>query len=119
MVTAMLRGPFRALGSPRFAILWAAQALSVVADRAYLVAFALQLGVLDGRPGLLAAALAVSSLCLTLPMLLAVAVSGGGAPAWLWIVVAGLVGLGDSLFYPAFGAVVPELVDREHLASAN
>src|SRR5262249_34468190 len=35
------------------------------------------------------------------------------------LVVATIVGLGDGLFYPAFGGIVPLLVEQPSLASAN
>ena len=35
------------------------------------------------------------------------------------VVLAGLAGLGDGLFYPAVGGIIPLVVDRAHLPSAN
>src|SRR4051794_41897333 len=70
MAAAVFRGPFRALASPRFTVYWVAQGISVVADRAYLVAFALQLGVVEGRSDLLALALAANGIAFALPMVL-------------------------------------------------
>lgn len=35
------------------------------------------------------------------------------------VVLSGLMGLGDGLFYPAVGGIIPLVVDRAHLASAN
>jgi MFS family permease len=147
MAVAATRGPLRALRSRRFAAYWAAQTVSIVADRAYLVAFTVQLGVIDHRPGLLATALATTSITFTAPMLLAgaivdrlgtrlvlftgdairaaatlalaVGISTGHTPTWLWIIVAGGIGLGESLFYPGYGTVIAELVSDQHLASAN
>ena len=37
----------------------------------------------------------------------------------LLIVLATLVGLGDGLFYPAFGGLVPLVVDPSRISSAN
>lgn len=147
MATAVFRGPFRALASPRFTVYWVAQGVSVIADRAYLVAFALQLGVIEDRAGLLALALALNGVAFALPMLLlgavvdrigpraaimvgdlirfgatlflAAAVTGGETAAWMWISAAVLVGLGEAFFYPAFGAATPLLVSEDRLASAN
>ena len=147
MAAAVFRGPFRALASPRFTIYWVAQGISVVADRAYLVAFALQLGVVEGRSDLLALSLAANGLAFALPMLLfgavvdrigprlgimagdvirfaatlvlAAAVTSGDVAAWMWVVTAALVGLGEAFFYPAFGAATPLLVPADRLASAN
>ena len=147
MATAVFRGPFRALASPRFTVYWVAQGVSVIADRAYLVAFALQLGLIEDRAGLLALALALNGVAFALPMLLlgavvdrigpraaimvgdlirfgatlflAAAVTGGETAAWMWISAAVLVGLGEAFFYPAFGAATPLLVPEDRLASAN
>jgi DHA3 family macrolide efflux protein-like MFS transporter len=147
MAAAVFRGPFRALASPRFTVYWVAQGISVVADRAYLVAYALQLGVVEGRSDLLAVALAANGIAFALPMVLlgavvdrigpragimlgdairfaatlvlAAAVTGGDVPAWLWVAVAALVGLGEAFFYPSFGAATPLLVPPDRLASAN
>jgi hypothetical protein len=147
MSAAVFRGPFRALASPRFTVYWIAQGISVVADRAYLVAFALQLGVVEGRSDLLAVSLAANGLAFALPMLvlgavvdrigprlgimagdvirfgatlvLAAAVSGGNVADWLWVLTAALVGVGEAFFYPAFGAATPLLVPEDRLASAN
>src|SRR5262249_16529420 len=130
MAAAVFRGPFRALASPRFTVYWVAQGISGGADRAYLVAFALQLGGIGGASGLLAGALAANGLAFALPMLLlgavvdrigprlgimagdvirfgatlvlAAAVSGGDVAGWLWVVTAALVGVGEAFFYPAF-----------------
>jgi MFS family permease len=147
MSAAVFRGPFRALASPRFTVYWIAQGISVVADRAYLVAFALQLGVVEGRSDLLAVSLAANGLAFALPMLvlgavvdrigprlgimagdvirfgatlvLAVAITGGDVAGWLWVATAALVGVGEAFFYPAFGAATPLLVPADRLASAN
>jgi len=147
MAAAVFRGPFRALASPRFTVYWVAQGISVVADRAYLVAFALQLGVVEGRSDLLAVSLAANGLAFALPMLvlgavvdrigprlgimagdvirfgatlvLAAAVSAGDVAGWLWVLTAALVGIGEAFFYPAFGAATPLLVSEDRLASAN
>jgi MFS family permease len=147
MASGVLRGPLRALGSPRFATYWAAQALSSVADRAYLVAFTVQLAVVEARPGLLALSLTANALCFTLPMpfagalvdrvgtrrvllaadltrfagtfLLAVTFSRGHVPDGLWVATAAIVGLGESLFWPGFSAAIPTLAGMDRLASAN
>lgn len=147
MAAGVFRGPFRALASPRFTVYWVAQGVSVIADRAYLVAFAVQLGVIEDRPGLLALALAANGLAFALPMLLlgavvdrigpragimagdlircgatvvlAAAVTSGEPAAWLWVATAILVGVGEAFFYPAFGAATPLLVPEDRLASAN
>jgi len=147
MAAAVFRGPFRALASPRFTVYFVAQGISVVADRAYLVAYALQLGVVEGRSDLLAVALAANGIAFALPMVLlgavvdrvgprlgimagdvirfgatlvlAVAVANGSVAGWLWPVTAALVGLGEAFFYPAFGAATPLLVSEDRLASAN
>ena len=147
MAAAVFRGPFRALASPRFTVYFVAQGVSVIADRAYLVAFAVQLGVIEDRQGLLALALALNGVAFALPMLLlgavvdrigpraaimvgdvirfgatlflAAAVTAGETGAWMWISAAVLVGLGEAFFYPAFGAATPLLVPEDRLASAN
>ena len=35
------------------------------------------------------------------------------------VILAGIAGLGDGLFYPAVGGIIPLVVDRAHLPSAN
>jgi hypothetical protein len=147
MATAVLSGPFRALASPRFATYWGAQALSMIADRAYLAAFAIQLGVVEHRPGAAGVAFAANAVCFVVPMmvagaavdrfgtrvtimgadllrfaatlLLASCFTAGTATPAIWIATAALLGFGESLFYPAFGAVVPALVPADRLSSAN
>jgi predicted MFS family arabinose efflux permease len=48
------------------------------------------------------------------------AVDASGHLTFAWIVVfATLMGLGDGLFYPAFGGMVPLVVDKAMIASAN
>ncbi len=147
MASGVLRGPLRALGSPRFGTYWGAQFVSAIADRAYLVAFALQLGVVEHRTTLLAVALAANAICFTVPMLLAgavidragtrlsllaadlirfagtlvlaVAFSEGRVDDWVFVFTASVVGIGESIFYPAFATAIPELVGPDRLASAN
>jgi MFS family permease len=52
-------------------------------------------------------------------LVLAAAVSSGDVAAWMWVVTAALVGVGEAFFYPAFGAATPLLVPADRLASAN
>jgi MFS family permease len=43
----------------------------------------------------------------------------GNLELWLLIALAVGYGLGDGFFYPAFGGIVPLVVDQHHIASAN
>ena len=36
-----------------------------------------------------------------------------------WVKVSGVAWAGDGFFYPAYGGIVPLVVDEHHLASAN
>jgi MFS family permease len=51
-------------------------------------------------------------------VLFAVDVSGT-LELWSLIALAVLYGAGDGFFYPAYGGIVPLVVDEHHLASAN
>jgi MFS family permease len=141
------REALAALRSWPFTAYWTAQTLSVAADYAFWVALSIQLTAVRHRPGLLAAVVAVNIGCQIVLMLAggvaadrfgaarvvvagdalrAVAVLGFTA-AWttghdaapVYLVFAGLLGVGDAMFNPAYGVVIPELVDDDLLASAN
>jgi Transmembrane secretion effector len=137
----------RALRHRDFRLLWTGQAVSLVGDGIYLVAIAWLVYDISNEPSALAIVGLAWTLPMVLGLLLAgvltdrferrrllilsdlvrgaaigalglLAVSG---EAQLWHVV-GLVvvyGLGESLFQPAFTAIVPEVVAREQLLQAN
>jgi len=132
---------------PPFAVYWGAQTASVVADYAFLVALSVHLAVIEHSPGVLAAALGANVASRIVLLLvggvvtdrfgarqivnlgdalralavggLAVAYAGGHDSAAVYVAVGLLLGCGDALFYPAYGVVVPDLVPRDLLTSAN
>src|SRR6201989_1318458 len=84
-----------------------------------LVVFVLAGGVLTDRIGrrkLMVAADVVRATAIGTAGVLSVA---GVLELWQLAVCAAATGLGDALFAPAFGSIVPELVPRESLAQAN
>ena len=128
-------------------MLWSGQTISLVGDGAFLVALGWKSFELTGSKSTLALVLMghgtamlatlliggaladryprrtlmiVSDLsrCAVMIALFAVDVSGGLA-LWSLIALAVLYGAGDGFFYPAYGGIVPLVVDEHHLASAN
>ncbi|HEU4943174.1 MAG TPA: MFS transporter [Gaiellaceae bacterium] len=136
-----------ALRSRDFRLLWSGQTISLVGDGAFLVALGWKSFELTGSKSTLALVLMghgaamlatlliggaladryprrtlmiVSDLarCAVMIALLAVDASGN-LELWSLIALAVLYGAGDGFFYPAYGGIVPLVVDEHHLASAN
>jgi MFS family permease len=137
----------QALRSRDFRLLWSGQTISLVGDGAFLVALGWKSFELTGSKSTLALVLMghgtamlatlliggaladryprrtlmiVSDLsrCAVMLALFAVDVSGS-LELWILISLAVLYGAGDGFFYPAYGGIVPLVVDEHHLASAN
>ncbi|HEU6445930.1 MAG TPA: MFS transporter [Gaiellaceae bacterium] len=136
-----------ALRSRDFRLLWTGQTISLVGDGAFLVALGWKSFELTGSRSTLALVLLghgtamlttlliggaladryprrtlmiVSDLarCSVMVALIAVDASGN-LELWSLIALAVLYGFGDGFFYPAYGGIVPLVVDEHHLASAN
>jgi len=136
-----------ALRSRDFRLLWSGQTISLVGDGAFLVALGWTSFALTGSKSTLALVLLghsaamlatlliggaladryprrtlmiISDLarCACMVVLFAVDVSGN-LELWSLITLAVLYGAGDGFFYPAYGGIVPLVVDEHHLASAN
>ena len=136
-----------ALRSRDFRLLWAGQTISLVGDGAFLVALGWKTFSLTGSKSTLALVLMghgaamLATLLIggaladryprrTLMMISDVARLGvmvaltavdatGHLNLGLLVALAVCYGLGDGFFYPAFGGVVPLVVDQHHIASAN
>ena len=137
---------FDALKERNFRLLFAGQAVSLVGDAAFLTALGWRTFTLAGatKLGIVLTCQAVALLATlliggaladrfsrrrmmivsdllrlgTVGALAVVDASGELNFAWL-VVFATLVGLGDGLFYPAFGGMVPILVEQPLIPSAN
>ena len=136
-----------ALRSRDFRLLWSGQTISLIGDGAFLVALGWKSFELTGSKSTLALVLLghsaamlttlliggaladryprrtlmiISDLarCACMVVLFAVDVSGN-LELWSLIALAVLYGAGDGFFYPAYGGIVPLVVDEHHLASAN
>jgi MFS family permease len=136
-----------ALGSRDFRLLWTGQTISLVGDGAFLVALGWKSFSLTGSKSTLALVLMahgtamlatlliggvladryprrtlmiISDLARLVAMVVLAAVDATGHLN-LGILIAGAVfyGLGDGFFYPAFGGIIPLVVDQHHIASAN
>jgi MFS family permease len=135
-----------ALRSRDFRLLFAGQSLSLIGDFAYIATLAWTANRLEG-PRALALILAVNAVCMLATLLvggaladrydrrklliasdlsrgvtvavLAVAAGTGNLGFPLLLVLSGIVGLGDGFFTPAFGGIVPLVVDAPLLPSAN
>jgi MFS family permease len=136
-----------ALRSRDFRLLWAGQTISLVGDGAFIVALGWTSFELTGSRSTLALVLMAHgsamlatlliggaladryprrtlmiisdlSRCAVMVALVAVDLSGHLDLTTL-IVLAFLYGAGDGFFYPAYGGIVPLVVDEHHLASAN
>jgi MFS family permease len=136
-----------ALRSRDFRLLWSGQTISLVGDGAFLVALGWKSYDLTGSKSTLALVLMghgaamlttllvggaladryprrtlmiISDLsrCAVMVALFAIDV-GGNLELWSLITLAVLYGAGDGFFYPAYGGIVPLVVDEHHLASAN
>lgn len=136
-----------ALRSRDFRLLWAGQTISLVGDGAFLVALGWKSFSLSGSKSTLALVLMahgaamlttlliggaladryprrtlmiVSDIArLTVMVVLAAVDATGHLNLGLLVALAVCYGLGDGFFYPAFGGIVPLVVDQHHIASAN
>jgi DHA3 family tetracycline resistance protein-like MFS transporter len=130
-----------------FALLWTGMSVSLVGDAMFLVALAWQTYELSNVPSALGWVLAAYTAPMVLFLLAggvltdrierrkmmiaadvirAVAIATAAALAlsgelelWQLAACAAATGVGDALFAPAFGSIVPEIVPRELLAQAN
>src|SRR5919202_1533585 len=139
-------GAFDALRHRDFRLLFAGQAVSLVGDAAFLTALGWKTFTLAGA-GKIGLVLSVQGAGLLTTLLVGGALADRydrrrmmilsdvwrfaavGALAALdatghlglasLVVLAGIAGLGDGLFYPAVGGIIPLVVDAAHLPSAN
>lgn len=130
-----------------FALLWVAQSVSLFGDGVYMVAIAWQVYELSNSPtalGLVGIAWALPFLAVVLvggvvtdrvdrrrvmiagDVIRAVAMAAmavlaltGATELWHVLALAAFYALGDALFVPAFGAIVPDLVPRTLIVEAN
>ncbi len=49
----------------------------------------------------------------------AIRIAAGGVSLWEWTVIAALLGVSDAFFFPAFGALVPQLAEGAQRQKAN
>jgi MFS family permease len=136
-----------ALRSRDFRLLWSGQTISLVGDGAFLVALGWKSYSLTGSKSTLAVVLMAHGTAMLATLLiggaladryprrtlmiisdlarlavmvaLALADVMGQLDLGLLIALAVCYGLGDGFFYPAFGGIVPLVVDQHHVASAN
>ena len=129
-----------------FRLLWLGQTVSLIGDAAFLTALGWRTFTLAGAGGLGIALLAHSLAMLVTLLLggaladryprrtlmilsdlsrfavvgvLAVLDGTGNLEFWSLVLLATLVGLGDGFFHPAFGGMVPLVVEQSSIASAN
>jgi DHA3 family tetracycline resistance protein-like MFS transporter len=130
-----------------FALLWTGMSVSLLGDAIFLVALAWQTYELSDEPSALGWVLAAYTAPMVVFLLaggvltdrierrkmmiaadavraLAVGTAAalalsGGLELWHLAACAAVTGVGDALFAPAFGSIVPEIVPRELLAQAN
>lgn len=130
-----------------FRLLWTGMTVSLVGDGIFLVALAWQTYDLSNSPsalgwisaayvtpmvvfllagGVLTDRIDRRKLMIAADVIRAAAIGAVGVLAvsgdirlWQLALFAGLTGVGDALFAPAFGSIVPEIVPRELLAQAN
>jgi MFS family permease len=136
-----------ALQSKDFRLLWAGQTISLVGDGAFLVALGWKSFSLTGSKSTLALVLLAHGTAMLTTLLIGGALAdryprrtlmiisdvarlvvmvalaaidfAGGLNVGLLVALAVCYGLGDGFFYPAFGGIVPLVVDQHHIASAN
>lgn len=136
-----------ALRSRDFRLLWSGQTISLVGDGAFIVALGWKSFELTGSRSTLALVLIGHSTALLATLLIGGALADryprrtlmiisdlsrcavmvallavdatGNLELWSLIALAVLYGAGDGFFYPAYGGIVPLVVDEHHLASAN
>jgi MFS family permease len=137
----------QALRSRDFRLLWSGQTVSLVGDGAFVIALGWRTTQLTGRSGAFALVLMLHGLALLTTLLiggaladrhsrrlmmigsdlircgvigaLAVTDATGHLSFPLLLGFAVAFGLGDGFFYPAFGGIVPLVVESHQLASAN
>jgi MFS family permease len=140
-------GALRALRHRDFRLLWAGQTVSLIGDGAFTIAVGWRVLQLTGNAADLAILLAVVSSAMVASLLfggaladryprrtlmivsdvvrcaevtaLTVLNATGHLTLGVWIPLAFAYGLADGFFYPAFGGIVPLVVDRESIPSAN
>jgi MFS family permease len=136
-----------ALRSRDFRLLWAGQTISLLGDGAFLVALGWKSYSLTGSKTTLALVLMAHGTAMLATLLIGGALAdryprrtlmiisdlarlsvmvalaavdvAGRLDLGLLIALAVCYGLGDGFFYPAFGGIVPLVVDQHHVASAN
>jgi MFS family permease len=136
-----------ALRSRDFRLLWAGQTISLVGDGAFLVALGWKSFSLTGSKSTLALVLMAHGTAmlatlliggaladryprrtlmiisdvarLTVMVVLAAVDATGHLNIGILVGLALCYGLGDGFFYPAFGGIIPLVVDQHHIASAN
>lgn len=136
-----------ALRSRDFRLLWAGQTISLVGDGAFLVALGWKSFSLTGSKSTLAVVLLAHGTAmlgtlliggaladryprrtlmiisdvarLSVMIVLTLVDATGHLNIGLLVALAVCYGLGDGFFYPAFGGIVPLVVDQHHIASAN
>jgi MFS family permease len=136
-----------ALRSRDFRLLWAGQTISLVGDGAFLVALGWKSFSLTGSKSTLALVLMAHGTAMLATLLIGGALAdryprrtlmiisdvarlavmaalaavdfAGELNIGLLVALAVCYGLGDGFFYPAFGGIVPLVVDQHHIASAN
>jgi MFS family permease len=136
-----------ALRSRDFRLLWAGQTISLVGDGAFLVALGWKSYSLTGSRSTLALVLLAHGTAMLATLLIGGALAdryprrtlmivsdvarlgvmvvlaaidvAGELNLGVLIALAVCYGLGDGFFYPAFGGIVPLVVDQHHIASAN
>ncbi|HEX2051814.1 MAG TPA: MFS transporter [Actinomycetota bacterium] len=130
-----------------FSLLWLGLSVSLVGDGIFFVAMPLQVLELSNSPGATASVgaawtapqvafllvggilsdrldrrriLILADIVRVVPMLLLGLLSlSGSLELWHMYVLVAVYGLGDALFGPAFGSIVPDVVPRELLVEAN
>lgn len=139
--------PLSLLRQRDFRLLWIGEAISLIGDQFYLIALPWLTLQLTGDPLAVGGVLAIAGIPRALFMLiggaftdrfsprlimlssnlfrmvlvalLALMVFGGVIQLWMLYLFALLFGLADAFFYPAQGAIVPQIVEKEALQSAN
>jgi MFS family permease len=137
----------QAFRSRDFRLLWAGQTVSLIGDGAFLIALGWKTTQVTGRASSLAILLMLHGLALLTTLLLggaladrysrrllmiasdlargatigalAIADASGHLGYPLMLALAFVFGLADGFFYPAFGGIVPLVVESHELASAN
>ena len=137
----------RSLRNPSFALLWSGQTISRLGDSFYTIALALWVlqktgsaaamgwvlvcsftptlllilfgGVFVDRFSRLGVMLSSDVLRTGIVGLIALLTITGRLELWHVLVMSALFGMVDAFFYPAYGAIVPDIVEETSLSSAN